>query len=636
MASASSSKNPRDLYIMKQKAMKYYEENGVPQRMEEVLNSMFYEDPSDVYGHLVNFFSQYIKPATLSKLQATQVMDAAGMPTIMTNVICKVNNNEKLVVSSTIPSANLKVSAEDREKAELELSESVAAAIDLINTTLSSQLSGHDPRNQADIDVAVLAVVEKLREDEIAKRAQVKEQEESAGTPPPPVADDKGKKGAKKPAGKTSAAANVVPERPSEMYVSGSEVVAAVSQAVCACAAAAHGIPVYRHIANIGRTKGPVNEFRIPLPMVTIIQSGKQGIGKSNCIKEYMVVPGINMSIEKSIHHIQNIYNYVAKSFASKNGPAAKFVNESGALCPAIDVPTQGLDLLQEAVNAEGLTIGEDFYLAINAAAHEFFDFDKGRYEFIAGQQKTSDDMVEFWADLVSKYPSILCIIDPLRGQDIENWMKLCERVSECTYIVGDHFYVRPGCLNQTEIPSPVRTSGIVMYLEKMTSVSDIYTCATKLKDLKNEILISTNQADTTDTFIVDLAVGLNARFLKVGGPSRGERSCKLNRLLQIFKELELTESPPSPETETPGVQGEKLEELKEEDEDKEAERKAGEPEVEDEARTGDGDPSVLKAHAMFSFPLIQNPPPPEEPEALEGADSEETVNPNANNNKKK
>ncbi|XP_005113497.2 enolase 4, partial [Aplysia californica] len=267
--------------------------------------------------------------------------------------------------------------------------------------------------------------------------------------------------------------------------------------------------------------------------MVTIIQSGKHGLGKSNCIKEYMVVPGIGMTIDKAIQHIQHINSYVAKSFVSKMGVSAKFVNESGTLCPTLDTPTQALDLLQEAINAQGLTIGEDMYLAVNAAAHEFFDFEKGKYEIVAGQLKTNDDMVEFWADMIAKYPSIVAVIDPLRGQDSEAWMKLCERVSEVTYIVGDHFYVRPGLLNQTEIPSPVRTSGIVMYLEKITSVSDIYTCANKLRDLSNEIILSTTQGDTTDTFIVDFAVGLNARFLKLGGPSRGERSCKLNRLLQ-------------------------------------------------------------------------------------------------------
>ncbi|XP_012937245.1 enolase 4 [Aplysia californica] len=265
MASAASSRDPRELYLLKQKAAKYYEENGVPAKMEEILNSMFYEDPSDVYGHLVNFFSQFTKAALLSKLCATQVYDATGMPTVQTDVICTMNNKDKHVISSTIPSANIKTRPEDREKAELEACDSVAAAVKLISSTLSSQLCGMDPVQQAEIDGLVLSVIDKLKEEDLAQKAQEEQNREDVSPPPPPADDKDKKKSAKdkqkkeekqeeKP-GKSSAPVNVIPERPPELFVAGSEAVAAVSQAVCACAAAAQGIPLYRHVSNIARTK---------------------------------------------------------------------------------------------------------------------------------------------------------------------------------------------------------------------------------------------------------------------------------------------------------------------------------------------------------------------------------------------
>jgi len=343
------------------------------------------------------------------------------------------------------------------------------------------------------------------------------------------------------------------------------------------------------------------------------------------------VVPGVNMPIDKSIHHIQNIYNYVAKSFSSKSGGSTKCVNESGALCPSLDNPTQALDVLQEAVNAQDLTIGEDIYLALNVAANEFYDVEKGKYEIIHGAYKNGDDMVEFWADLISKYPSILAIIDPIRSDDSVIWMKLCERVSEVVYIVGDNLYSRPGTLNDSDKPNPVMTSGIVMYQEKLNSVTDILTCASTFQDLNNELIFSTNQGDTTDTFIVDLAVGLNARFFKLGGPCRGERSCKINRLLKIYTELKTSEcekpqtDAPDHGTVKPEVDG-NLESLKEEEEEE------IEDEIKDEPshtpppiKTGENEESVLIKHTPFSFPFIQNPQPPVKEEEDESEKEEST-----------
>ncbi|KAK3765998.1 hypothetical protein RRG08_002241 [Elysia crispata] len=640
MASASSSRYTRDTFALKQKAMKYYSENGIPSKMEQILNTMFYDDPSDVHGYLVNYFSQFTLEAVISKLSATQVYGSTGMPTIQTDAFCTVNNKEKKIISSTIPCTNIKAKPDDREKAEIESQHSVVAALKAINTEISDALKGLNPKQQNEIDKILLSIIERMKSEETARKAH---EDEAIENPSPiiPTEEKDKKKSAKGKGGKASAPLVIIPDRPLEVFTAGSEAVAAVSQAVCACAAIANNIPIYRHVGNLSRTKGALHEFRIPLPMVTIIQSGKSVPGKVNCVKEYMLVPGVSMTTEKSIEHIQHIYHYVAKSLATKLGPTAKFVNESGALCPQLETPTQALDMLQEAVNAQGLTIGEDMYLAINAAGHEFFDHDKGRYEVITGTLKSPDDMVDFWGDIVLKYPALIAIIDPLRGEDNESWLLLGERISDGVFVIGDRFFHRPGLVSQTPPSSPIQTSGAVLYVEQMNSITDLVQCANLFHGLNNEVVISTNQGDTTDTFIVDFAVGLGARFLKVGGPRRGERSCKLNRLIEISRELE----PPLPSEESSHEEDENAADGKKEDDPNEDETKFEEGEqkidvdndteekserkerevvaLEEDHEEKDNAPllwgaeekSRLKLHAPFVFPVIEIPAPPPDTE---------------------
>lgn len=200
--------------------------------------------------------------------------------------------------------------------------------------------------------------------------------------------------------------------------------------------------------------------------------------------------------------------------------------------------PEQGLDMIQEAMSQFELTPGEDFYIALNLAGHEIFDYEKGKYEVITGQQKVADDVVEFWADLLGKYPAVMAIIDPLRKQEEQQWMSLCERISERCYVMGRRVYHRPGLLKDEELFETFKTSGVVYNMEQMNTVSDMMDCAKKMEEAENQTVLAANQGETTDTFLADLAVGMNATFLKLGAPCRGERVSKLNRLLAIEEQL--------------------------------------------------------------------------------------------------
>lgn len=204
-----------------------------------------------------------------------------------------------------------------------------------------------------------------------------------------------------------------------------------------------------------------------------------------------------------------------------------------------LDKPEQGLDLLQEAMTQLGLTPGKDFHVVLNCAGHETFDYEKGKYEVMAGQAKTPEDLTEFWSDLLSRYPFIIGLIDPIRKEEREAWMKLCEQLTDKCYVMGDAAYHRPGRLKDEELTDDFKTSGIVLKLEQMNTVSDVLKVIKKMEDADNQIIIGASSAETSDTLLADLAVGVNAKFFKIGAPCRGERVAKLNRLLVIETELE-------------------------------------------------------------------------------------------------
>lgn len=548
MASAST-KEAREKYELKQKAVKYYDQNGVPKKMEEVLNSMFYDNPDDVYGHLANYFAEYAKTPLISQVSARHGFDSKGQTTVQTDMYCTVRNNKKLsaavVSSSSNSSLPENTKPEDREEEEKSREAGVEAAIALLNGDINTRLQGVDPALQSDVDQILMKLYEELKAEEDERLAkEAAEQAAMGGDGATPVKEEEasvsGKKGGKSSAKKgKSVTVVVVPDEPKEKLLPGAESVCVASRAACTAASAVREVPLYQHIATLRFGEIP-KDMRVPIPMVTIIQSGRSAPGKLNCVKEFMVVPKPGMPIADSLKYCQKIYNYVAKTLVTKSGVAAQYGNDIGALCPSYDKPEQGLDILQDAITSLELTPGEDFFIALNLAGKEIFDYEKGKYEVMGGQPKVPEDLVEFWVELLGRYPSVIAIIDPMRKQEKEHWMRLCDRVSDKCYVIGNHTYPRPGLLLEEELTEEFKTSGTVLKLDQINTITDILECAKKMEDAENQIVLTTCHGETTDTFLADMAVGMNARFLKIGAPVRGERIALFNRLIQIENQLKL------------------------------------------------------------------------------------------------
>ncbi|XP_070541221.1 enolase 4-like isoform X2 [Ptychodera flava] len=545
-ASRASERTAREFYETKQRAVQYYRDNQVPEKIEDILNSMFYENPDDVYGRLSEYFETLAKPSTVSKIVSRQVLDSKGQPTVQTEVHCIVKGVEKHITTTSTASQNCIADSapiERREADDAERLQSVLAAVEFINGPINESVKGLNPVNQKEIDTIVNEVIQKLKEEHEEKERLLKEQQAEQEVSQQPQ-NEKGKeeRSSPKPRKKGSAkSATVVIEEPREQLFSGSNSISAVSQSIARSAAILSKINLFEHIANLRYEETP-EKYKVPLPMASILSFGKAAACKLNMFKEVLIVPKPDKPIDEAIKQICDIYNQVGKALFTKFGVASKSVNDLGCYTPVYDKPEQALDVIQESMTQLGLTPAEDFNIVLNCAAHEMFDMDKGKYEVTTGVFKGADDMADVYSDLVTRYPAIIGIIDPIRKQDTEAWVKLCEKLSEKCYLMGDNIYPRTERFVKEGF-GDMKASAVVLKLQQMTTISDTIDAMKFLKEEGIESVISCVQAESGDDLLADLAVGVGTKFIKIGAPCRGERVAIFNRLLQIesvLKEREL------------------------------------------------------------------------------------------------
>nr|XP_054766572.1 enolase 4-like [Lytechinus pictus] len=541
-ASRASERSAREFYEMKQRAVNFYKENQVPEKIEEVLNNMFHENPADVYGYLSEYFESKAKPPVIHKVNGREVYDSKGQPTVQADISCIIKGLEKHFSTATASSHNHypdNVALEKREADEKERLQNTRAAISLINGQLTEALCGVDPTDQKEADDIVITLIDKLKaeadqkeEEERLKRIE----EELNQEPKEPAKEEKtvSPKGKKKAGSARSGI--VAMEEPKEPLYPACSAACAISQAVAKAGAAVKKVQLYEHICNIAGNVD-MDVFTMPMPMVSVLSSGKPAPGKQNLIKELFILPKPGLSLEEGMKQVTAVYHQIGKLLFAKLGVPAYYVNDNGTFTPQYDRQEQFLDLVQEAVTALELTPGEDISIALNCAAHEIYEPEKNKYEVMTGMLKTSEDMIEFYADIINRYPAIVALIDPIRKQDSETWTKLCERVSERCYIIGEHVYPRVEKFVQEGF-GELAASGASLRMRQMTTVTNIIEAATIIKEEASITAISSVPGDTSDTFLADLAVGIGATFVKFGAPARGERISKYNRLLQISETL--------------------------------------------------------------------------------------------------
>jgi len=303
----------------------------------------------------------------------------------------------------------------------------------------------------------------------------------------------------------------------------GANAILAVSMAVCKASAEELGLSLYRYL-------GGTNAKVLPVPMMNIINGGVHADNNLD-IQEFMIVPAGFTKFSQALRAGVEVF-HTLKGILKKKGLSTA-VGDEGGFAPMLDKNEEAIMLIQEAIKEAGYEPGKDIYIALDAAASEFFS--DGFYT-VEGKKLSSKDMVDYYESLIDKYP-IISIEDGMSEADWEGWELLSERLKNKIQLVADDLVVTNPKIIKEAIKRGIANS-ILIKLNQIGTVSETLQAIELTKTNKYTAVVSHRSGETEDTTIADLSVACNTGFIKTGSLSRGERIVKYNRLLQIEEEL--------------------------------------------------------------------------------------------------
>ena len=306
----------------------------------------------------------------------------------------------------------------------------------------------------------------------------------------------------------------------------GANAILGVSLAAARAAAQAFQMPLYRYI-------GGINAKVLPVPMMNIINGGAHADNNLD-IQEFMVVPiGAGTFAEALRMGVETFHQLKAVLKAGGHNVA---VGDEGGFAPNLDSNEEAIRLIMTAIKKAGYKPGQEIAIALDAAANEFYR--KGKY-VLKGEGKKGMDaqaMIDYYERLIEAYP-ILSIEDGLAEQDWLGWEMMTKRLEDKVQIVGDDIFVTNPKIFEKGINRGI-ANAILIKLNQIGTLTETLETVAMAREAGYETIISHRSAETEDTFIADLCVGLNAGQIKTGSGSRTDRIAKYNQLLRIEEEL--------------------------------------------------------------------------------------------------
>ncbi len=410
---------------------------------------------------------------SIEKIYARQIMDSRGNPTVECDIWLKNGSFGRASVPSGASTGSFEA-LELRDGDDKYMGKSVFKAVQNVNEIIAPALIGMNALNQSEIDNKMLEI---------------------DGTP------NKEKLGA--------------------------NAILSVSLAVAHAAANAQHIPLYKHIANIFDNPNPCV---LPRPMMNIVNGGAHADNGLDA-QEFMIIPnGAKdevMAIRMGSEIFHNLKSILKKSHHSTN------VGDEGGFAPNFNTCAEALDTIVEAIKVAGYVPGRDVSIGLDVASSEFYS--DGVYHF-EGATKTASEMIEFYKDLISKYP-IISIEDALAEEDWDAWKELTATIGDKCQLVGDDLFVTNPIRLKKGIESKC-ANAILIKVNQIGSLTETLTAIKMAKDANYGVIVSHRSGETEDTTIADLAVATNAGQIKTGSMSRTDRMAKYNQLIRIEEEL--------------------------------------------------------------------------------------------------
>ncbi len=408
-------------------------------------------------------------------IKARQVIDSRGNPTVEADVtISSGITGRAAVPSGASTGENEAVELRDGNKSCF-CGKSVYKAVKNVNDLIAPELIGYDVTNQVEVDKIMLKL---------------------DGT------DTKKKLGA--------------------------NAILAVSLATAKAAAKFCGLPLYRYI-------GGANAKVLPVPMMNVLNGGAHSDAPVD-VQEFMIMPkgaktfseAIKMGAE-TFHALKSVLKDLGLSTA---------VGDEGGFAPFLKSNEQALEVLMMAIKKAGYKAGKDIFIALDPAASEFYDKEKKRYIFKKSDKsaRTSEQMVDYWANWVKKYP-IISIEDGMAEGDWDGWKTVTSKLGDKCQLVGDDLFVTNTKFLSKGIELGVANS-ILIKVNQIGTLTETLDAIEMANNAGYTAVVSHRSGETEDTTIADIAVATNAGQIKTGSMSRTDRICKYNQLLRIEEEL--------------------------------------------------------------------------------------------------
>ena len=412
----------------------------------------------------------------IDNIYADEVLDSRGNPTVRATVVLSDGTKQSAIVPSGA-STGKREALELRDGDDRFLGKGVLKAVENVNTVIADELMGLSPYNQAEVDATMKDI---------------------DGT--------------------------------NNYSKLGANAVLGVSMAVARAAAASLDIPLYRYL-------GGANAMTMPVPMFNIINGGEHA-NNSVDFQEYMVMPIGFENFNDGLRAVSEIYQHLKKVIDAMGESTA--VGDEGGFAPNLKSNEEPITVILEAVEKAGYKAGEQIGIALDVAASEITTED-GKYE-LKGENRvlTSEELVEYYADLCEKYP-IISIEDGLSEDDWDGWKILTERIGDKVQLVGDDLFVTNANILAEGIQKGIANS-ILIKPNQIGSVSETMLTIRLAQRNNYNCVMSHRSGESEDAFIADFAVALNCGQIKTGSTARSDRIAKYNRLLEIGAEVAYAE----------------------------------------------------------------------------------------------
>jgi enolase 1/2/3 len=312
----------------------------------------------------------------------------------------------------------------------------------------------------------------------------------------------------------------------------GANAILAVSMAAARAAAADAGLPLYKYLARFS-SAGPA--FTLPVPMMNILNGGAHADNSVDA-QEFMVMPVGAPNFREALRWGVEVFHHL-NAVLRKNGYSTA-VGDEGGFAPNLKSNEEAIERVLQAITAAGYKPGEQIAIALDPAASEFYDKASGKYVFKKSDksQRTSAEMVAFWANWVRNYP-IVSLEDGMAEQDWDGWKLLTRELGGKLQLVGDDIFVTNPKIFARGIDQKI-ANAILIKLNQIGSVTETIQAIEMARKAGYAAIVSHRSGETEDTFIADFVVAMGTGQIKTGSASRTDRIAKYNQLLRIEEEL--------------------------------------------------------------------------------------------------